>query len=83
MEGLRRALAAHIGGLPSRFWWVWCGAFVSALATFVFLFLAVYLTGRGFDPQRVGLIGSCFGVGSLAHHVAVDLSGSRQRSYAS
>lgn len=66
MEGLRRALAAHIGGLPSRFWWVWCGAFVSALATFVFLFLAVYLTGRGFDPQRVGLIVATFGLGALA-----------------
>ncbi len=41
------------------------GAFVSALATFVFLFLAIYLTARGFDPQRIGLIVSCFGLGAL------------------
>jgi predicted MFS family arabinose efflux permease len=42
------------------------GAFVSALATFVFLFLAIYLTERGFDPQQVGLVGACFGLGTLA-----------------
>jgi len=66
MEGLRRAIAAHVGGLPPAFWWVWSGAFVSALATFVFLFLAVYLTARGFDPQRVGLTVAAVGAGALA-----------------
>jgi MFS family permease len=65
VERLRAALAAHVGGLPSRFWWIWVGALVSALATFVFLFLAVYLTARGFDAQRVGLVGACFGLGTL------------------
>src|SRR5574341_1633935 len=59
-------VASHFGGLPPRFWWIWAGAFVSALATFVFLFLAVYLTARGFGPRQVGLIVSCFGLGSLA-----------------
>jgi MFS family permease len=63
---LRRAVAAHVGGLPRRFWWIWAGAAVSALATFVFLFLAVYLTSLGFDPQRVGLVAACYGLGTLA-----------------
>jgi MFS family permease len=66
VQRLRSALAAHVGGLPSQFWWIWVGALVSALATFVFLFLAVYLTARGFDPQQVGLVGACFGLGTLA-----------------
>jgi MFS family permease len=65
MGRLRAIIAAHAGGLPPRFWWIWAGAFVSALATFGFLFLAVYLTARGFDPQRIGLIVSCFGLGAL------------------
>ncbi len=66
MESLRRGIAGHVGRLPSRFWWVWSGAFVSALATFVFLFLAVFLTARGFDPERIGLIVAGFGVRALA-----------------
>jgi MFS family permease len=66
MKRLRSALQAHVGGLPPQFWWMWGGAFVSALATFVFLFLAVYLTARGFDPQRVGSTVAAFGLGSLA-----------------
>jgi len=40
--------------------------FLSALATFVFLFLAVYLTSRGFPPQQVGLVAAGFGLGTLA-----------------
>jgi predicted MFS family arabinose efflux permease len=63
---LRALLADHVGGLPSRFWWIWAGVFVSALATFVFLFLSVYLTARGFDPWQVGLVVSGFGLGTLA-----------------
>ncbi|HTP27711.1 MAG TPA: MFS transporter [Anaeromyxobacteraceae bacterium] len=66
MGKLRTAIAAHTSGFSGRFWWIWAGAFVSALATFVFLFLAIYLTARGFNPQQVGLIVSCFGLGSLA-----------------
>lgn len=66
MGRFRALLAAHVGGLPSRFWWIWVGALVSALATFVFLFLAVYLTARGFDPQQVGEVVACFGLGTLA-----------------
>jgi MFS family permease len=63
---IRAALAAHLGGLPARFWWIWAGVFVSALATFVFLFLSVYLTARGLDPRQVGLVVAWFGLGTVA-----------------
>ncbi len=65
MHRLRAAFAAHIGGLPTAFWWLWTGAAVSALATFVFPFLALYLTSRGFDAQRTGLVVALYGVGAM------------------
>lgn len=65
MPRLRAALAAHLGGLPSIFWWLWAGVFVSALATFVFPFLALFLTARGFSPARAGMVASLFGAGML------------------
>jgi MFS family permease len=61
-----RFLRELVGGLPPRFWWIWAGAFASALATFVFLFLSVYLTARGLDPEQVGGTVAFFGVGTLA-----------------
>jgi len=63
---LRRALAAHLGGLPATFWWLWAGVLVNSLATFVFPFLALYLTSRGLDAQRTGLVVSLFGAGVMA-----------------
>lgn len=65
MNRLRAALTAHAGGLPATFWWLWAGAFVSSLANFVFPFLAVYLTARGFPPAQAGIIVSLFGAGIL------------------
>ncbi len=65
MRRLRAAFAAHLGGLPTTFWWLWTGAAVSALATFVFPFLALYLTTRGLDAQRTGLVVALYGVGAM------------------
>lgn len=65
MRRLRQALASHVGGLPPVFWWLWGGAFLSALATFVFPFLAIFLTARGLPPASAGLVVSLFGVGTL------------------
>ncbi len=65
MRRLRAALAAHVGGLPSTFWWLWAGVLVCALATFVFPFLALFLTSRGFSPARAGSLVSLFGAGAL------------------
>ena len=47
--------SADLGGLPSTFWWLWAGWLLSALANFVFPFLAFFLTARGFSPSRVVL----------------------------
>ncbi len=66
MSRLRRSLAAHLGGLPATFWWLWTGALVNSLASFVFPFLALYLTSRGLDPESTGLILSVFGAGAMA-----------------
>jgi len=52
--------------LPRTFWWLWSGALISSLATFVFPFLALYLTARGFDAQKTGLLVSLLGVGAIA-----------------
>jgi MFS family permease len=52
--------------MPRTFWWLWGGALVASLATFVFPFLALYLTSRGFDAQKTGLLVSLLGVGAIA-----------------
>ncbi len=57
--------SADLGGLPSTFWWLWTGWLLSALANFVFPFLAFFLTARGFSPSRVGMVVSLFGAGSV------------------
>jgi MFS family permease len=66
MGRVRTLVADQLGGLPASFWWIWAGSLLSALATFVFLFLSVYLTARGLDPREVGVVVSCFGLGTLA-----------------
>ena len=58
-------LAAHVGGLPSLFWWLWSGALLSALATFVFPFLALFLTARGMSPSTTGFVASFFAGGMI------------------
>ena len=65
MGRLRSLVAAHFGGLPPVFWWLWTGALVSALATFVFPFLALFLTARGLPLSQVGLTVSLFGGGAV------------------
>ncbi len=65
MRSLRSAIAAQFSGMPRIFWWLWSGALVSSLATFVFPFLALYLMSRGFGAQRTGLLVALLGVGSL------------------
>ena len=65
MGRLRSFFAAHFGALPPIFWWLWTGALVSALATFVFPFLALFLSARGMPLSQVGLTVSLFGAGSV------------------
>jgi len=51
--------------LPPVFRWLLAGTFVSSLATFVFPFLALFLTGRGFSVAEAGLVTGLFGGGSI------------------
>jgi MFS family permease len=51
--------------LSRTFWWLWTGALLSALATFVFPFLALYLASLGMPAQRIGLIVALLGAGAV------------------
>jgi MFS family permease len=52
-------------GLPPTFRWLLAGSFASALATFVFPFLALFLTSRGFSVTEASLVVGAFGAGSV------------------
>ena len=39
-------------GLPRTFWYLWTGALIDRLGTFVYTFLALYLTRRATSPSR-------------------------------
>ena len=66
MRPLSRRLAPRrSAGLPPAFWWLFAGQGLSALATFVFPFLALYLRSRGLAPGAIGLVTALFGAGSL------------------
>jgi len=63
---LRTRLSAAIGGLPATFWTLFAGMLVNRLASFVAIFLALYLVReRGLTPGAAGRIVSLFGVGVL------------------
>ncbi len=66
MIPLRTRLSAAVGGLPATFWTLLAGMFVNRLASFVGVFLALYLVReRGLQPDAAGRIVSLFGVGVL------------------
>ncbi len=61
-----KMLDAALGGLPATFWTLLAGLFVNRLATFVAIFLALFLVrDRGLAPDAAGRIVSLFGVGVL------------------
>jgi MFS family permease len=63
---LRARLSAAVGGLPATFWTLFAGMLVNRLASFVAIFLALYLVReRGLTPGAAGRIVSLFGVGVL------------------
>jgi len=66
LRALRDTLRAALGGLPATFWTLLAGLFVNRLASFVAIFLALYLTReRGLPPDEAGRIVALFGVGIL------------------
>ena len=55
----------RVAGLPAVYWWLWIGYLLSSLGTFVFPFLALYLSSRGIDARQTGLVLSLLGVGAV------------------
>src|SRR5947209_19687645 len=55
----------RVAGLPAVYWWLWIGYLLSSLGTFVFPFLALYLSSRGIDARETGLVVSLLGVGAV------------------
>jgi len=55
----------RVAGLPPVYWWLWLGYLLSSLGTFVFPFLALYLSSRGVDARLTGLVVSLLGVGAV------------------
>jgi MFS family permease len=66
MPTLRDTWKASLGGLPRTFWTLLAGMLVNRLATFVAVFLSLYLVrDRGLSPAEAGRILAFFGVGIL------------------
>ena len=52
--------------LPRTFWFLFAGALVNRIGSFVMPLFALYLTGeRGYSPSAAGVICSLYGLGSL------------------
>ncbi len=65
MPWLREAWGRRGAGLPAAFWWLWGGALVNALASFILAFLALFLTARGFSVEQAGMVVALFGAGTV------------------
>ncbi len=64
MAGLRDRLRAALGGLPPAFWTLWAGMLVNRLASFVAVFLGLYLVReRGFTAAEAGRVVALYGLG--------------------
>ncbi|MFE9189495.1 MDR family MFS transporter [Micromonospora sp. NPDC007208] len=58
-------LTRSLVGFPEGFWWLWTSTLVNRLGTFVFPFLAIYLTSvRGYSAAHAGLVLAIYGVGA-------------------
>ena len=54
-------------GLPRTFWYLWTGALIDRLGTFVYTFLALYLTrARHFSVAEAGGVIALWGAGNFA-----------------
>jgi MFS family permease len=63
--GSRPRLRDSFRAMPRTAWVLFAGTFVHRLASFVFPFLALYLTRRGLSPMAAGLAITGYGIGAL------------------
>jgi MFS family permease len=55
-----------VRGLPRTFWYLWTGALIDRLGTFVYTFLALYLTrARHFTVAQAGFVIALWGAGTF------------------
>jgi MFS family permease len=65
----RSPLIADLQKLPAPFWVLFAGTFINRFGTFVFPFLALYLTRNGYTPSQAGAAIATFGAGSCAGNI--------------
>jgi MFS family permease len=66
LRAIRKAFAASAGGLSPVFWVIWWGTLVNRLASFVALYLALFLRElHGLDEAQAGWVVGIWGLGSL------------------
>ena len=58
-------LFADLKKLPAPYWVLFAGTLINRFGTFVFPFLALYLTRVGFTPAQAGIAIAMFGAGAL------------------
>lgn len=58
-------LREDLASLPQAYWVLCAGAFINRVGTFVFPFLTIYLTDRGFGPSQAKLALTAHGAGHL------------------
>src|SRR5260221_2905912 len=64
-EAPRQSLAADLRSLPRPFWILFAGVFINRFGTFVWPFLTIYLTRRGYSLAQASVAVSAFGAGAL------------------
>jgi len=59
------SLLADIRSMPRTVWVLFVGTLIDRFGSFVFVFLAVYLTGKGYTAPQAGLAIGAYGVGAI------------------
>ncbi len=63
-------MRTDISSMPRPVWILFAGTFVNRFGSFVLVFLALYLTGRGFTAPQAGLAMGAYGAGAIGASLA-------------
>jgi MFS family permease len=69
ISAARSPLISDLKKLPAPFWVLFAGTFINRFGTFVFPFLALYLTRNGYTPSQAGAAIATFGAGACAGNI--------------
>ncbi len=59
------SLRKDIAAMPRTIWVLFVGTLINRFGSFVFVFLAVYLTGKGYTAPQAGLAIGAYGIGAI------------------